>query len=166
MKLEQDDSVLLTDLDDSAKERMGFLKVCFFFGKCTSSLPRNSLVSTSLAFYVIFAQCIKGTNRLRAAVKVVDAEKTAGSAVSRELAEKYPESDTVFSELSPLIYHESECDLSSQVKFKSLKQQLLFVSFHSRNVQVHILLLFIPPHEAVKLHVLFNVYVQICVEFN
>lgn len=132
------------------------------------SLPPKSILFALLADDAIFAQCIKGRNRLRAAVKVFDAEKSAGSAVSAEYSLKSPDSGLVFSELSPLIYHESECDLSSQVIFKNSNGNyqtgyILFAIVHTRNVQVHILLPFIPPAEAVKLHVLFNVYVHICV---
>ena len=134
------------------------------------SLPPKSILFALLAGDAIFAQCIKGRNRLRAAVKVFDAEKPAGSAVSAEYSQKSPDSGLVFCELSPLIYHESECDLSSQVIFKNTHSSgnyktgyILFAIVHTRNVQVHILLPFIPPAEAVKLHVLFNVYVHICV---
>jgi hypothetical protein len=125
-------------LDDFQKERMGFLKVCAFFFEI-HRLTANYDYMPFLLVTIVFIQCIKGSNRLRADVKVFNADKTAvsgGSAFSATSSSSSPpgltsvsssvHSDLVFSVLSPLIYHESECDLSSQVKHENFhcKRQL------------------------------------------
>jgi hypothetical protein len=122
-KIEQDETMLLTDLDDHKKEQMGFLK------------------------------CIKGIRRLRDPPQFFDAvaaEKVEKSTAAESAASLAGEdasnmagqsSCMMFSDLSPLIYHEVDCNLSSQI---------------------HILLPFIPPSKAVKMHVLFNIYHVSC----
>ncbi len=155
---------------------MGFLKVCAFFS-ATHRLTANYDYMPFLRVTIVFIQCIKGSNRLRADVKVFNADKaavTGGAAFPATSSSPSPpgltpvsssvHSDLVFSVLSPLIYHESECDMSSQVKHE------IFISngsccdakFYTLIAQVQIMLPFIPPSEAIKLHVLFNVCVHCC----
>jgi hypothetical protein len=94
---------------------MGFLKVRLL----------NSIVFITYVFMlnIIFGQCIKGKNRLRVAAEFFNAEKSSATAASsgypaeRSTAQvTSADSDVMFSDLSPLIYHESECAMSSQVQ--------------------------------------------------
>jgi hypothetical protein len=94
---------------------MGFLKVRLL----------NSIVFITyvLMLNIIFGQCIKGKNRLRVAAEFFNAEKSSATAASsgypaeRSTAQvTSADSDVMFSDLSPLIYHESECAMSSQVQ--------------------------------------------------
>jgi hypothetical protein len=93
-----------------------------------------------------------------------DAEKYSASAAQHAASANSGSplgrtSELTFSDLSPLIYHETECNLSSQVQkkphFDSNRQQIC--NAHAHTSQIHILLPFIPPSQAMKLHVLFNV---------
>jgi len=103
-ELEQDESDLLTNAPDSKKEQLGFLRVRArspFIIAVSCRTRERCFVLTYLV-----AQCIKGTNRLR------PADQSSGSAEKQTV----DSSPLKYSELSPVIYHESETELSSQVR--------------------------------------------------
>lgn len=154
-------------------------RMSLFFLQIWMILRRNGWVSWKYAFSIqqflslyflvlniIFGQCIKGKNRLRVAAEFFNAEKsTATAASSGYPAERSStsvtsaDSDVMFSDLSPLIYHESECAMSSQVQPQPhfyCPITFYFWNSHMFIFQVHILLPFIPPSEASKFHILFN----------